>query len=92
MEKYKSNENIRAAIIRAATETGSFNSLAVAANIESVTLQLLADGHITEIGAKTLKALMPKIIAYLPGNEKKAVIKFLALTPAMPDGKGEHNG
>ena len=96
MDKYKSNENIRAAIIRAATDAGSFKLLAATANIESVTLQLLADGHISEINSNTLKALAPYIICNLPGNEKKSVVNFLAVTPlrqeATPGVKGACNG
>ena len=78
MDKYKSNENIRDAVIRAATDAGSFKELAAMTEIDSVTLQLIADGHIAEISSNTLKALAPFIVLNLPGNEKKAVIKFVS--------------
>ena len=78
MDKYMINEKMREAITRAAVEAGSFNALAATAGIESVTLQLLADGHMTELSAKNLKILLPYTIMYLPGNEKKAAIKFVS--------------
>jgi hypothetical protein len=77
--RFAVTENVKAAIIMAATEAMSFKALAALVEIESVALQLIADGHITHVSAKTLKAMMPKIIGFLSGNEKKTLVKFIAL-------------
>lgn len=81
--KFKVTQSLKDAIVRAATDAGSFEQLGRNIDVPPTILQLVADGQFEEISFKTLSALMPKIMGYLPGNEKKAVIKFLS--PANMD-------
>jgi hypothetical protein len=100
MEKYKVTKSLKDALIRAATDAGSFEQLGKLIEVPRMVLQLVADGQFDEVSSTMLRALMPKIISYLPGNEKKAVIKFLsdhsATRPlghlATQHQKGQNNG